>query len=105
MARSDHAQCREQYRGRRIQRPHPLQLLVLDRLAKLIVITPPVLPAGELTTTLPGRISCFGLGAPPPIPTISPNRIDVKLRSMSLATDVADVRTYLPVGRQAMTTL
>ena len=65
--------------------------------------TLPFLPTGHPTTTSPSRISCFALGAPPPMPTISPMRIDSDERSMSFATMAAEAIPYRPLGKYATT--
>ena len=52
------------------------------------------------------RGSSLGLlGAPPPTPTIKPNRTLGKLRSKSLAAVAAALIPVVPEGRQARTTL
>ncbi len=50
-------------------------------------------------------MSASPLGTPPPIPTISPNRNDLKADPICVATAVAGLLPIKPAGRQTMTIL
>jgi hypothetical protein len=69
--------------------------------------TPPNVLLGWLIITSPRRMSrpLGKLGMPPLIPTISPKRSPLNVRSMSLAILAAAFVPYTPAGKQAMTTL
>jgi hypothetical protein len=57
---------------------------------------PFVSAAGLLTTMSPIRMSCRGLGTPPPIPTIRANRIEGNVARIWVVTVAADTVPYPP---------
>src|SRR5271155_5284254 len=68
-------------------------------------ITPPFVPLGWLTTTSPSRTSFVDDGAPPPMPTIKPNLMDLNVLTISFETLAAVLVPYIPAGKQAITIL
>lgn len=96
----------EKNKWRRIEGSSALEFLGLDCFPEVVMdYTTRLFVGGVLTTISPNRTLCCVEGAPPAIPTMSPNLTDGKLRNISLATTAAEVVPYLPFGREAMTIL